>query len=1107
MVSTSSVIIDFSGSLRQGIKNHLQKEKSIADNQIHFVQIHFFVQTLRSHLPLKNHEEKKIQIIQDLTPSEAGSRKYSIMVNSIQKYSIKSLSNNDSNYYDLMKKIQGKAWTCEVKILNKQPNGKVVSAGLFNQEFEEYIFFSLPNNMINLIKIGQKYNGHISIGKKKKGGYRFEFNYLTDNKKRKKQPFLMHNALESAELRKHVISICKQYSDIEINKGWKYLLNNKTEICRYCYNVLNNKYNQKDTKSISPEINIPFYDRFKKIKALSSSIEILCANLRYKDIKRLYDLCRKLETVQWQKSMLDSQDTETTKNLKEKKFYGLIEKIGAGYAIVRSPFFLEALFLPREKLDEGLFEKNAKICFKVNIEFNSETSCPKFQPVHAVSSAKKRDTTGIVTTYSSWLSDLEKLINPNKPILIVPDTKHNDIRAFKKEIEELVPDNYQVYRCEELKKSMFPNIYSHLLEPCLTVIPKNNQSSLNHAFLKNATARFLFPLIADIEKNSWTVVMDETGPCIDHCKSLKNPSVMMAVIIPPGSKPPCCPIGYHSIDSDDSDSIKIRNFLLEDSSIFCVGWIYQSGVPYKSSDCDFGLHLQMWRNAIIFCLELIASSQAQTKALQKNPVHIYIENVQNMPAGSNVLDGFTFDLAEQMQSRKGWDTLDITTPRIIAKDEHPYMGYVDSLGHIFRMDKDRMTHETYKQASALLERKRTISLPYNAEALQNLSIIVRQSGESPYKTLLSIANSTEKHIRPYAGVILRNLARSMFSALNSLEIERICSAIQDSLSKTPYQYFTNSLLSECIDDSILKNYPVELKVTAYLNKLASANLKGNAVEAEKYLELINKDLVDITNKNILYRSLAQLIDYYQNCLNFDKAEEEISMIKETLMNDSKFITSAAHLLGANFLTVALSGRTKEAMEQWEFIFNLQQTTDDRLRYLTYKIQLFIDLHELDKAWSLLEMLKKNYAPLSDLCMNNYYLLAAILKLEAHKPGLTNHEKKILNSIQASHYHPGQLIAFWQFQLHKMNSEKTNISLVKSKIESSNSFRCNALRLINACLKKQLAHDGDCSESYINVEDLETITQNTPIIQRLFEKSTINKSKIYCYLAPLHFNFW
>lgn len=840
-------------------------------------------------------------------------------------------------------------------------------------------------------------------------------------------------------------------------------------------------------------------DRIDKIFKLSEEIELLISQLTIEKLSTLFITCEKRRALQWKLPQFftaDGKETPAFGELSNIDFSGEIEHQGPGYATIRSPLFRETIQLLPEDVVSGALIRKSRVSFRVQIKQNDGRFI--LFAVEAQSASIAVDVSGLKMTVPEWEKIGKAMTSSGKPVLIDPE-KLTDLGSVRARLEAACPINYTITDFDDLPASSLPSISSTPLKKCLFALPMTEQPE-TIARIRHAIAQFLFPLIAADEKSCWSVVIDETGKCLDHRGRGKNPSVMMAVIIPPGVQPLGCSPGYHSIEpAFRAETKALRQAIIDTPSIICCGWRYESANPYHNE-----LHPQMWRHAITTCLEIIAQRSVGSGVSDRVPVNIYIENVGPFVAGAAILDQFHADLLERVSARDGWRSLKVNAPIIIGKDGHPSMGYVDALGHVFRPDNNRATAEEVMQASEILARQNTLLFPFHQGSFENLSEIIRQSGHEPVKAIMALASSEESLLRPLRS-IARGLIQLLIPFLDPPKMERLMEQLQVNLTRTPALHFAAALILGCIRDLDTESMGDRVKVVIALNRLAGCNFRGDTVGAAEHIEKLNALLTVVREPHLQYRFAAQLIDYHQNNLDFEAAyATAIPDINKARM-DLGTVDTAAHVLGADFVTKGLCGETEAARAVWDELFRLQRTYDDKLRYYIYLIHLNIDLDRYADAWETVAKIKQDHGSLVNPSLENYYLLAAVLKLQAYEPRLLPDECNLLLSICPPHSHPGELIAFWGYMVRLQRGETPSAEGVREIIEICGTNRCNALRAIHACLRAQIEHDG-AQISGAWTTPIPDDLMGIPLISTYFKRFPPQPEARYGLLTPLKMNF-
>ncbi len=168
----------------------------------------------------------------------------------------------------------------------------------------------------------------------------------------------------------------------------------------------------------------------------------------------------------------------------------------------------------------------------------------------------------------------------------------------------------------------------------------------------------------------------------------------------------------------------------------------------------------------------------------------------------------------------------------------------------------------------------------------------------------------------------------------------------------------------------------------------------------------------------------------------------------------------------------------------------------------------VDLGIFEDAWATVETIREGETGrLENLCLENYYLTAALLKLECLCPGLALIEKEALLKIQPPQFHPGQLIAFWKYQINKQEGEITKQEELITILKVCDQNKCNALMMINACLGSQLIHDDKLNAEELPLLSLSYLSSEKKAIEAILRKYPVEPENKFGFLNPLKLNYW
>ncbi len=827
-------------------------------------------------------------------------------------------------------------------------------------------------------------------------------------------------------------------------------------------------------------------------------------------VKEFYQLYRRLERIQldWKWDVFP----DDTLLFDGAFFTGVIENKNTSGAFVRCDYFKGALFLSASKIKDGGIIENGQARFQIK----KDKRYPNPQCVNVCVRIKKFKP--YIRELSCELSekdfsDIDQK-RQEQPVLVKCEQalmKNSAQCLVKRFGQNAVFSGHKIAEISKsfISKKFFENYILICADSCDSKADyvKNIRKTLYHCFARK---------IIEAEKDSWVILMDETGNCRDHIENknsyrqghLQN-SVMMALIIPSGVSLPPCPLDYHSTDSGAVVTRKLRETIVNTDGVISLVFPYHKAEPYApENEQTPSLHGQMWRHAICLCLEYIA--QQIPEHTKSADIRFYIEEYSGNPQWtpeSNALSGFVDGVLEPMQKRKDWKKLQVPPPKIVAKNVHPWMGYVDCLGHAYRTYEHLCSQEELELFEQIRSHH-TIQFPYDQKALQYVDTIIKESGENPDEALLKLLR-TEAEIFESFQNILNLLAKKCINRLSVYELEAIISQISESLSKRPKCTAACSVIIELIagrSEPLSEPKRFELE----MNRMLVCNRQGNTEKGAQIIADL-KTLSDL-NKNKYYRILANELDHYHDSLAFDRAIQNATSYLGKARGDMNDIPTACHFLGTHMQTLAHVGKTRDAIDLWKDILQKQQAHPaDKLRYVIYGMHLYYDLGKFDTALDLaLGVHKIGFKNLGQAVQENNFLAHALLKLYATllKCKMKKLIQKInnqflcLESIYAPEGHPGELINFWSLMALKAQGRDYISPLEALAPELGKEVSCEALELIMTCIGEQLVRDNIIKKDILRY----TFENGSPVIKERLKAFPVNDQSPFPCLEPLRCNF-
>jgi hypothetical protein len=786
-------------------------------------------------------------------------------------------------------------------------------------------------------------------------------------------------------------------------------------------------------------------------------------------------LIEKVKAQTWSEESL--QDQERVESfmawMGETTFEGVLENIGSGYGFIRSPYFSGAVFVLRDEVVTGDLVAGAPCQFKVQIVFYDEAW--KFAAREVISQGQRR-----VDTFPYWvLSQMDEVnqgvskaikarLEKGAPVLVLFNgelRQREGLQTFAR--HGGIPQNDMKWVSDLYPEAELPMLPSWT--GALICKPKNlSWDDCRGKESRRQLVRTFYSLsaktLAEKDQSSWTILMDETGACDDFLPNSRGrgrSSVMMAVVVPPGVNLPPCPSAYHSYESPYHESESLRQEILKQPKVKVFGWSYLMGAPLEGQSLvtsDF--HAQMWRHAMDYCLEWVAQQAESRAGKEKVHVKIYLEQVGALtPQHKGLFDDRMTTLLETCQDRRGWSNLLVAPPRIVGKDVHPWMGYVDVMGSVYRPSGQWV--ETVASIRSLRVCPRVVAMDYRQDHMEVLSQSIMLSGRKPFTTLLLLASMEEAHLDGY-GVVIRGLVKDCLRRLSDNEMVSLHENLERILSRQPECHMSAEWICGQMPKELYGNdeYKPSLRLLGLTNQLLSFNHQGNTKEAFGLIGRGASLAKEVKSNGLRLRFYCHVAEAYANALEYDGCLKILDDHTDECRDKMADVWGAMRLMSYRMQVKALLRQDEEAMSLWEELYPYLSTKSEEMRFQIYKAHMLIDRGEYSEAWSELYRYTggKNNDQLVSWALESRFFLALILKLQVHCPRLNRKQRHALLRIEFGRGYPWVNIGWWGLQIESSkHREARKGQIIRILTEPTQSAK---MEMVRYCFWSQLIADGE-----------------------------------------------
>jgi len=634
----------------------------------------------------------------------------------------------------------------------------------------------------------------------------------------------------------------------------------------------------------------------------------------------------------------------------------------------------------------------------------------------------------------------------------------------------------------------------------------------------------VYPTLIKKAAKHWTVIGDETGSFSEYVGKQdkhKIPATMVWLAVPPNSKLPNLSPSFHATGNEKS-LIKALQHIDATPDVLIFSFTYEegkiiSGVGSSAKDP----HLSKWNETLPLVLESLSNHVTEDTVID-----VFSEQVKQLKAGMNFLEGPILDLKTALNDRVNWGKMYFKEMKILAKSpcEHPWMGYSDAIGHFFNEKKMQKLGMEYGDLFERID-KRIVKSPFRQKSLNSVVKPLLKDTSRPLFFLQSLHSVNANDLRDYVRPFLLNAIIEARESLSNSDWQTLLEHFKNTAETIEGQHAAN-LIVEGIDvDSMMDRFTRPMDRYIFLKSvLGSSNHVGTTKIANKCKVYINELLDDGLKLSIREHRKLKSLQGGASDNQFDWAHiidfEDLDEFAEDDVLDWNEETQ--HFFGSQALSRALRNETRdwdEALEIENKLRSIHQSNEQyRRRFILYS-ELMMMKSEFDEAKKILEIEFPKHIGESDnkLHLSDRYYLASLLKACASSDSVQSfhdYSKLVLNSLNEKH--PSQRIAYWYCRwVHQLlqtgleeHLEGIGFSVLESclnhllSLKNYDFFKKEAPGVILACELIDLNKRGLIEEEHESF--LEQVLANSEVFANEWvENNYPNEDD---WLAPLNFNY-
>jgi len=647
---------------------------------------------------------------------------------------------------------------------------------------------------------------------------------------------------------------------------------------------------------------------------------------------------------------------------------------------------------------------------------------------------------------------------------------------------------------------------SHCCRAAVIVYNEKHDISNEDPF-KSALIQAVHDWTISDARDKWVVLGDETGTLGEFESKKpnnKDTSVMCWLVVPPGIQLPTLKPDFHCTGKNGKVDYEngIMN-LAKEKDLLYYTFTYEEGSTQKSQNLlTKDPHLLFWQDTLPLVLEDIA-----IKNEGKKKVDIFVEQVGPLESGRELLIGQIAEFKTSLSNhRHQWNNLDFDQLWVVAKGEHPWIGYPDALGANVKRRFSNLKGKIQKIDLQIYET--IIRSPYRQSSLNGSIRQLHKDTARPLVFLQSLSDISLNDQRDYVEVFLSHAITECLSKLNNADWERLLRHMMET-SRTKQGQEATALIHQRTD--IITTLDILKRPSTKFDFSLAMLGTSNHIGAKSQAELCQNIAFILMSEG--YKPPKERLMKFENLLkgkadNFFDFSHIMSyeLVEEMGQEEINFLGSQAQ-------SRALRSHQNDRLEAQEIENHLYEHTeneDDKLRRIILRAELFMDQDDLGGALRTLtsEVTLELSEDLNKILKKDSYYMASFLKLCALSKQNISTLESLASSIPGllNNRHPSQRIAYWTVRwIHSLGGGFNDLEQIC--IESLNQlkqvplFTHDAPGVILACELLDLESKGYAIEGKAFFDIVKENSQ--PSTQAWLEQHQPCSDD---WLAPLNFNY-
>ena len=533
--------------------------------------------------------------------------------------------------------------------------------------------------------------------------------------------------------------------------------------------------------------------------------------------------------------------------------------------------------------------------------------------------------------------------------------------------------------------------------------------------IPDALLQFIYSHIIENHKDCWTIVGDETGDLGEFSgeKPKNHHSAMCWVVIPPQSKLPGLPSGFH-VHEDENYMLMATDNLIESNDIGIYQFKYASGntiegVPLESAQ----VHLNLWKDTLPLVLNKISEHSNRTPK-----VRIYIEQVGNLEPGTNPVTA----LLSNWKLAMGDEWVNIDKATVLAKSplEHPWLGYPDAVGFI---NSPRYWNNPELKPKIAQLKKRLVESPYRQYELGKINGLF-MTQQSPVQFVNALFDFPQRDMKEYIVEYYGQQLRKRIQVLSGRDWHTILEEMEQHSGALQGQNATSVIFDHTDIEATLSQLRTDsLKFNFLMALLGCSNHNGDTERSQfcknNIVTLMESEFEPTRQQKMHFLNLSNGAN--DNEFDFSIDNEEIfsllEEVKDGFQNDDE-----RKLAGAYALTLGLRCSEDDLNIAWDIEELLREEScrdplgTNHARRLNIKAELMLAKGEYVKARSFMEVEipEEIENSLPELLRQDGFFVAALMKACALSEEDAGKFEVYSSYVPAllDKRHPSQRIAYW-----------------------------------------------------------------------------------------------